>query len=93
MTYRVYLRWPDQTVSDKTVTEDRALADMAYQTLLKRVDLVGTRVTASFTYSPRGGKAQPVAYHRFDREPATPPTSAGPAVRPTITIKKAHEPS
>ena len=30
MTYRVYLRWNDQRVSDKTVTEDRALADLAF---------------------------------------------------------------
>jgi len=41
MTYRVYLRWPQQRVSDKTVTEDRALAELAYQTLRKRTDLIG----------------------------------------------------
>ena len=28
MTFRVYLRWPNQRVSDKTSTEDRALAQI-----------------------------------------------------------------
>ena len=35
-THRVYLRWPDGHVSDKTTTESREVADFAYKHLLTR---------------------------------------------------------
>ena len=67
MTYRVYLRWADQRVSDKTVTEDRALAELAYKTLLARKDLIGKSVGAAFTQRV-GGQPQQIAYHAFDKD-------------------------
>jgi hypothetical protein len=82
MTYRVYLRWPDQKVSDKTVTEDRALAELAYKTLVARTDLIGKPVGAAFT-SRVNGVPQQIAYHAFDAEPESP---AKPGT--TITLKK-----
>lgn len=61
MTFRVYLRWAGQRVSDKTVTESRKVAELAYQELLARSDLVGKAVAAAFT---EDGKQ--LAYHQFD---------------------------
>jgi hypothetical protein len=83
MTYRVYLRWPDQKVSDKTVTEDRALAELAFKTLVARKDLIGKPVGAAFT-ARVGGKPQQIAYHAFDAEPPAPTSGA------TITLKKSR---
>lgn len=36
MPYRVYLRWPGQRASDKTITESAAVAQFALQELLDR---------------------------------------------------------
>ena len=36
MTFRVYARWPQQKVTDKTVTESKAVADFAFQELIER---------------------------------------------------------
>ena len=75
MTYRVYLRWADQRVSDKTVTEDRALAELAYKTLIARPDLAGKPVGVAFTERV-GGQPRQIAYHACDEAPAkTSPTS------------------
>lgn len=84
MTYRVYLRWDDQRVSDKTVTEDRALAELAFKMLVARTDLIGKPVGVAFTENVGQGPKQ-VAYHNFGKPPADPP---GDAARPTITTRK-----
>ena len=86
MTYRVYLRWSDQRVSDKTVTEDRAIAELAFKTLVTRTDLIGKPVGAAFTERV-GGQPTQIAYHAFDAAPAA---AAAPSnsSRPTITVKK-----
>jgi|GEM_PF-1734758 len=39
MTFRVYVRWPNQRVTDKTVTDSRAVADIAFNELVARPDL------------------------------------------------------
>ena len=63
-------------MSDKTVTEDRALAELAYKTLVARPDLAGKPVGVAFTQRA-GGQPRQIAYHAFDAEPAgSPPTSA-----------------
>lgn len=61
MTFRVYLRGPDQSVSNKTNTGDPESARAAFKTLVGRTDLDGTQMLAVLN---KGGK--PVAHHRFD---------------------------
>lgn len=60
MTYRIYLRYPDQTVSDKTVTGDPEVAKAAFAALVVRTDLDGSEALAVCN---RDGK--PVARHAF----------------------------
>ena len=60
-TFRVYLRWPTQRVTDKTVTTQRFLAWMAYRALCSRADLVGVCVAAVITANGRQ-----LAFHAFD---------------------------
>jgi hypothetical protein len=60
MTYRIYLRWPGQRVSDKTVTEDLAVAELAYNHLVARPDLVDKPVSVAFT---QDGKQ--IRFHDF----------------------------
>lgn len=61
MIFRVYLRAPDQSVSDKTVTADPEAARAAFRTLTERADLDGSPLLAVLN---RDGR--PVAHHRFD---------------------------
>jgi hypothetical protein len=60
MTFRIYLRTPDQQVSDKTVTENRTVAIAAFTELVNRSDLDGKDVLAVLN---QDGK--PVAHHSF----------------------------
>ncbi len=66
MTYRVYLRWPPQRVTDKTTTESRAVAEFAFKELLARADLAGKDVAATFTEkSENAATAENISYHDF----------------------------
>lgn len=64
MIYRVYLRDPQQRVSDKTNTSDRAAALSAFTTLVNRTDLDGQQLLAVLNYN-----GHPVAHHDFRRRP------------------------
>lgn len=89
MTYRVYLRWSDGSVTDKTVTEDRALAELAFRYLAAREDLNGKPVGAAFT-ERSAGQVQQIAFHDFSAaSPGADPAPADGASgkRPKITIK------
>jgi hypothetical protein len=66
MTYRVYVRWPGQKVSDKTVTESRAVADLAYQELITRTDWPGGTRPLGVAYTQDGKQ---VAYLNFEEAP------------------------
>lgn len=59
--YRVYLRWPDQRVSDKTITGNPNVAETAFRALLGRTDLVGKKVAAVLSLDNRQ-----LEYCRFD---------------------------
>lgn len=61
MTFRIYLRAPDQSVSDKTMTGDPEAARAAFKSLTERTELDGTPMLAVLN---RDGR--PVAHHRFD---------------------------
>lgn len=66
MTFRIYLRARDQSVSDKTVTGDPEVARSAFRALVERADLDGSDRLAVLN---RDGR--PVAHHRFDgKDPA-----------------------
>lgn len=60
MIYRVYLRDPQQRVSDKTNTGDRAAALVAFTALVSRTELDGKPMLAVLNYNGR-----PVAHHDF----------------------------
>lgn len=62
MMYRVYLRWPNQRVSDKTATQDKHEADQAFHALLARSDMIGKKAAAVMSFDN-----QQLKYHRFDR--------------------------
>ena len=65
--YRVYLRYPDAHVSDKTTTENLDVAIEAFEALVNRRDLDGQKLLVSLTKNGRG-----VVHHAFD----APKTSA-----------------
>lgn len=72
MIYRVYLRDPQQRVSAKTNTGDKAAALAAFTTLVNRTDLDGTPMLAVLN-----SNGQPVAHHDFRSRPAgVPPDPA-----------------
>jgi len=54
MTFRVYLRWPNQRVSDKTATESRAVADLAFRELEAKADLLTSQGALGISYTENG---------------------------------------
>jgi len=60
MTFRVYLRFPDQTVQHKTVTGSQDVALAAFEELIKRNDLDGQKLLAVLNFD-----GQRVAHHDF----------------------------
>lgn len=64
MIYRVYLRDPQQRVSDKTNTGDRAAALAAFGSLVGRTSLDGSPMLAVLNFN-----GAPVAHHDFRLRP------------------------
>lgn len=62
MTFRIYLRGPDQSVSEKTITGDPEAARAAFRSLTERSDLDGSKLLAVLN---RDGR--PIAHHNFER--------------------------
>lgn len=79
MTHRVYVRWPNQRVSDKTVTEDETVARFAFETLQRRSDLAGERAGAAWSANGRQCAFHDFTVHRSSAmsEPAPPAYVAG----------------
>jgi hypothetical protein len=65
MTYRIYARWAQQKVSDKTVTESLTVARFAFDELIKRTDLK-EQGALGVSFSDEGKQ---VEYVRFDEPP------------------------
>ena len=63
-THRIYVRWPPQAASNKTTTDDRVVAQLAYDRLVARTDLVGA-LGVAWTCN---GKQ--LAYHELQAEAA-----------------------
>lgn len=57
MTYRIYARWADGKVSDKTTTESRTVADFAWSELCK-IRWEGTNKPEGLTYTYRGDESK-----------------------------------
>ena len=64
MIYRVYLRDPQQRVSEKTTTASQAAAFSAFGALVNRTDLDGTPMLAVLNQNGR-----PIAHHDFRHRP------------------------
>ena len=64
MTYRIYIRDDNQRVTDKTVTESKAVALAAFGELVDRADLDGQKLLAVLN---RDGKK--IAHHNFQTGP------------------------
>jgi hypothetical protein len=63
VTYRVYIRWSDNRVSDKTTTPAPHLAEQAFRDLLHRQDLRGQKAAVVLSLNNRQ-----LEYVRLDRE-------------------------
>jgi hypothetical protein len=55
MTYRVYVRWPGQRVTKKTITASKAIADTAWHDL-KRMVWPGKHKPIGLAYSLNGAQ-------------------------------------
>ena len=64
MTYRIYLRSPDQSVTNKTVTDSKAVAVAAFGELVGRADLQGCKLLAVLNQDGRK-----IAHHNFQAQP------------------------
>lgn len=62
MTYRVYLRWPAQKVTDKTITESRTVAELAYEELITRTAWPADAKPLGVAFTQDGKQ---LAYHNF----------------------------
>jgi hypothetical protein len=58
MTFRVYVRWPGQQVTDKTSTESRAVAEAAYSELVKSAATFRTKGALGITLTENGRQLQ-----------------------------------
>lgn len=65
MTFRVYLRWPGQRVSDKTTTDSRAVADLAFRELEARSVLLAGQGALGISFTEDGKQ---IEYRRFDED-------------------------
>lgn len=54
MTFRVYVRWPHQRVSQKTSTESRAVADIAFTELRNSSDVLKRQGALGIAFSEDG---------------------------------------
>ncbi len=65
MTYRIYVRWPDQRVSDKTTTDNEMVAILAYGQLNTVADELRREGAVGIVYSADGKQ---VAYRDLTLE-------------------------
>jgi len=67
MTFRVYLRWPGQRVTDKTSTESRVVAEAAFADLVKQADAFAAKGALGITLTENGRQLD---YHKLADEDA-----------------------
>lgn len=54
MTFRVYLRWPGQRVTDKTTTDSRAVAQLAFDELAAKAALLAGQGALGISFTEDG---------------------------------------
>lgn len=62
MTFRVYLRWPGQRVSDKTTTDSKAVAELAFRELESNAERLASQGALGISFTENGKK---VDYRRL----------------------------
>ena len=78
--FRIYLKWPESRVSDKTVTQNPVVAEAAFRALLEKSELKGKEGAAVLSLDGKG-----LEYRRFDR-----PEDADDGLQPGQKIRLAH---
>jgi len=53
-TYKVYVRWPGQRVSDKTTTESQDVAEFAYRQIIENASKYDGADGAAITFNQKG---------------------------------------
>jgi len=67
MTYRIYIRWPDQRVTDKTVTENSAVATTAHEALTSQAESLRARGALGIAFTEDGKQ---ISYTELNQDPA-----------------------
>ena len=62
MTFRVYLRWPGQRVSDKTTTDSKAVAELAFHELVSNAAQLASQGALGISLTEDGKQ---IEYRRF----------------------------
>lgn len=62
MTFRVYVRWPGQRVSDKTTTDSRAVAELAFRELESAAAQLTSQGALGISFTDNGKQ---IDYRRF----------------------------
>lgn len=62
MTFRVYVRWPGQRVSDKTTTDSRAVAELAFRELESTATQLASQGALGISFTDNGKQ---IDYRRF----------------------------
>ncbi|MEK8034209.1 hypothetical protein AACH06_25565 [Ideonella sp. DXS29W] len=65
MTYRIYVRWPNQKVTDKTTTDNEMVATLAYGQLNIAADRLRSEGAIGIVYSSDGKQ---IAYRDLTKE-------------------------
>lgn len=68
MTFRVYVRWPGQRVSDKTTTDSRAVADVAFNELAAKAESLSKQGALGVSFTDNGKQ---IDYRRFADDAAS----------------------
>lgn len=82
--YRIYLRWPDQRVTDKTNTTSAGVAETAFRELLSRTDLIDAAADVAAVLSLDGKQLEYCAFN-------LPEGTQGGLKSPDAAIKLHHD--
>lgn len=58
MTFRVYVRWPNQRVTEKTTTDSRAVAELAFRELESSSAQLTSQGALGISYTENGAQIE-----------------------------------